>query len=151
MYHDRESQRMGFISSMTSRALDKREYLLINKDNFCHFYIKTDIVTPHLNHLDKKVQMKGHNVRFKRKLRKIILQLSLNTPLIYSSGQVNTQIRMNNYTARFCVLVLKIPQNWKQETLTCMLTEFSIVRHMTFCPLGFTPVIIMCYILTRQI
>ena len=41
------------------RALDKREYLLIKRDNFCEFYIKTCAVTPHLNNLDEMVQMRG--------------------------------------------------------------------------------------------
>ena len=40
--------------SITSfRALDKKRYLMIIRDNFCKFCIKTYIVTPHLNHLIK--------------------------------------------------------------------------------------------------
>ena len=45
-------------------ALDKREYLMIIRDNFCEFFIKTYIVTPHLNRLIKAVQVRGHNVWF---------------------------------------------------------------------------------------
>ena len=48
----------------TDRALDKREYLVIIGDNFCKFFIKTYVVTPHLNRLDKTVQMRGHNIQF---------------------------------------------------------------------------------------
>ena len=44
------------------RALDKRENLGIIQDNFCYFRIKTYVVTPHLNHLNKMVQMRGHNI-----------------------------------------------------------------------------------------
>ena len=40
------------------RALDKREYLVIIRDNFCLFCIKTYVVTPHLNCLDETVQMR---------------------------------------------------------------------------------------------
>ena len=47
-----------------NRALDKREYLVIIRDNFCLFCIKTYVVTPHLNRLDKTVQMRGHNIWF---------------------------------------------------------------------------------------
>ena len=47
-----------------SRALDKREYLVIIRDNFCQFYIKTYVVTPHLNRLIETVQMRGHNIGF---------------------------------------------------------------------------------------
>ena len=34
------------------------------KDIICKFYIKTYIVTPHLNRLDETVQMRGHNIWF---------------------------------------------------------------------------------------
>ena len=36
------------------RALDKKEYLVIIRDNFCFFCIKTYVVTPHLNRLGEK-------------------------------------------------------------------------------------------------
>ena len=37
-----------------SRALDEREYLvIIIRDSFCYFCIKTYVVTPHLNRLEK--------------------------------------------------------------------------------------------------
>ena len=45
-------------------ALVEIEYLMIIRDNFCKFCIKTYVVTPHLNHLKKTVQMKGHNIWF---------------------------------------------------------------------------------------
>ena len=45
-------------------ALDKREYLAIIRDNFCASCIKTYVVTPHLNHLNEMVQMRGHNLWF---------------------------------------------------------------------------------------
>ena len=36
-----------------------------NQDNLFHILcIKTDVVTPYLNRLDKAVQMKGHNIFF---------------------------------------------------------------------------------------
>ena len=53
------------ISIMFIRALDKREYLVISRDNFCLFCIKLYIVTPHLNRLDETVQMRGHNIWFR--------------------------------------------------------------------------------------
>ena len=37
-------------------------------------------MTPHLNRLVETVQMRGHNVQFQCEIRKIIPQLSLNTP-----------------------------------------------------------------------
>ena len=40
------------------RALDKREYLVIIRDNLCQFCTKTYVVTLHLNHLNETVQMK---------------------------------------------------------------------------------------------
>ena len=46
-------------------ALDKREYMMIIRDNFCKLCIKTYVVTPHLNRLVKTVQMRGHNIWFK--------------------------------------------------------------------------------------
>ena len=47
------------------RPLDKREYLVIIRDNFYLFCIKTYVVTPHLNCLNETVQMKGHNIWFR--------------------------------------------------------------------------------------
>ena len=41
------------------RALDKGEYLVIIRDNFCKFCKKTYVVTPHLNHLDETVTAYG--------------------------------------------------------------------------------------------
>ena len=38
---------------------------MIIRDNFCKFCIKTSIVTPHLNHLEEMVQMRGHNIWFR--------------------------------------------------------------------------------------
>ena len=46
------------------RALDKGEYLVIIRDNFCLICIKTYVVTPHLNRLTETVQMRGHNIWF---------------------------------------------------------------------------------------
>ena len=52
-----------------TRALDKREYLVIIRDNFCSFCIKTYGVTIHLNRLDETVvetvQLRGHNIWFR--------------------------------------------------------------------------------------
>ena len=47
-----------------SKLKDKREYLVIIMDNFCQFCMETYmyVVTPHLNRLDKTVQMRGHNI-----------------------------------------------------------------------------------------
>ena len=44
---------------MKIRGLDKREYLMIIRDNFCKFCIKTFVMTPH-----ETVQMRGHNIWF---------------------------------------------------------------------------------------
>ena len=49
---------------MAIRALNKREYMMIIRDNFCLFFIKTYVVTPHLNRLDEVVQMRRHNIWF---------------------------------------------------------------------------------------
>ena len=49
--------------SYVFRALDRREYLMIIRDNFCKFCIKPYVVTPHLNRLEM-VQMRGHNIWF---------------------------------------------------------------------------------------
>ena len=38
------------------RAVDKGVF----DDNFCKFCVKIYVVTPHLNRLDKTVQMRGH-------------------------------------------------------------------------------------------
>ena len=48
---------------MVFRALDK-EYLLIIRDIFCKFCIKTYVMTPHLNRVGETVQMRGHNIWF---------------------------------------------------------------------------------------
>ena len=42
-----------------SRALDKREYLVIIRDNFCLYCIKTYVETPHLDRFDEMVHMRG--------------------------------------------------------------------------------------------
>ena len=47
-----------------NRALDKREYLMIIRDIFCQFWLKTYVSTPYLNCLDETVQMGGHNICF---------------------------------------------------------------------------------------
>ena len=35
---------------------------MIIRDNFYKFCIKHYVVTPHLNHLEETVQMRGHNI-----------------------------------------------------------------------------------------
>ena len=47
------------------RAVGKREYLVIIRDNFCKFCSKTYVVTPHLNRLNETVQMRGYNIWFR--------------------------------------------------------------------------------------
>ena len=49
------------------RALDKSEYLMIIRDNFCQFCIKTYGVTPLLNRLVETVQKRGHTIWFDEK------------------------------------------------------------------------------------
>ena len=44
------------------RALDKREYLVIIRDNFCQFCAKT--CDPHLNCLDETFQVRVDNICF---------------------------------------------------------------------------------------
>ena len=46
------------------RAVEKREYCMVIRDNFCYFCIKTYVVTPYLNHLVETVQNRGHNIWF---------------------------------------------------------------------------------------
>ena len=58
--HYDHMQKVSFV-----RALDKRKYLVIIRDNFCEFCLKTNVVTPHLNRVNKTVQMKGHNIWFR--------------------------------------------------------------------------------------
>ena len=57
-----------------TRALNKREYLVIIRDNFCKLCIKNiccdpssepSHLTPHMNRLDATVQMRGHNIWFR--------------------------------------------------------------------------------------
>ena len=52
------------MSATLNRALDKREYLVIIRDNFCLFCFEPYVVTPYLNRLDETVQMRGHNIWF---------------------------------------------------------------------------------------
>ena len=62
---------------MEFTALDKRAYLVIIRDTFCYFCIKPYVVTPHLNHLDGTIQIRGRNIWFLREIRKIIITYSL--------------------------------------------------------------------------
>ena len=50
---------------------------MISRDNFCQFCIKPFAVTPHPNRVDETIQMRGHNIRFRREIRKIIIKYSL--------------------------------------------------------------------------
>ena len=45
-------------------AVDKREYLVIIRDNFVLILHKTYVVTLHLNCLNEMIQMSGHNIWF---------------------------------------------------------------------------------------
>ena len=54
------------------RSLHKKEYLMIIRDNFSYFSLKLYVVTPHLNCLNKTVQMRGHNICLYAELTKII-------------------------------------------------------------------------------
>ena len=55
---------MGLGYTLQFRALDMKEYLVIIRGNFCQFCTKAYVVTPQLNHLNKTVQMRGHNIWF---------------------------------------------------------------------------------------
>ena len=61
------------------RGLDKREYLVIIKDNFCYFSLKSYVVTFHLNHLIT-VLTRGHNICFLCRINKNYPKLSSNIP-----------------------------------------------------------------------
>ena len=45
-------------------ALNKREYLIKIWDNLCLFCINSYVLTPHLNRLNKTVQMRGYKMWF---------------------------------------------------------------------------------------
>ena len=72
------------------RALDKREYLVIIRDNFCLFCTKFYVVTPHLNRLYETVQIRGHRDgsdegsqhMISMRNKKNFLSVIINTPLI---------------------------------------------------------------------
>ena len=51
-----------YIKADEPRQSDKRECLVIIRDNFCLFCIKPYVVTSHLNRLSKMVQMRGYNI-----------------------------------------------------------------------------------------
>ena len=53
-----------------TRALDKREYLMVI---FSYFSSKPYDVTPHLYRLIEAVQMRGHNISFYIELKKLPL------------------------------------------------------------------------------
>ena len=67
-------------TSRVLRAVGMREYLMIIRDNFCLFSIKTYVVTPHMNRLDETVQMRDRILV--SELIKNIPQVSSNIPLI---------------------------------------------------------------------
>ena len=71
------------------RALDKREYLVVIRENFCKFCIKTFVVTPHL--------MRGHNIWFHLEIRRIINKYSLlsRTLCIINEAQSNAPFHYN--------------------------------------------------------
>ena len=50
---------------------------MIIRYNFCKFYVKTYVVTPHLKCLIETVQIRGNNVWFHLEIKK---KLSLNCP-----------------------------------------------------------------------
>ena len=58
-------------ADLQTRALDKRENLMI-----LFLISQPYVVTPHLNRLAETVQMRGHNICFNGKIRKIIHNLS---------------------------------------------------------------------------
>ena len=60
---------VSFSLKYKDRALDKREYF---DDNFSYFSSKPYVVTLHVNHLVKAVQMRGHNIWFYSEVLKII-------------------------------------------------------------------------------
>ena len=47
-----------------NRALDNRKNLMIIRDNFSYFSIKSHVVTSHLNHLIETVHMTYHKICF---------------------------------------------------------------------------------------
>ena len=56
-----------FRISVMYRAQDKREYLMIIRDNFCLFLFilgKNKYCYPHLNRLDDTVQIRDNNICF---------------------------------------------------------------------------------------
>ena len=61
------------------RALDKREYSMIIRDNICQFCMKTYVVTPHLV---KTVQMRVTTYDFKQKYSSIIINYHLYLQLL---------------------------------------------------------------------
>ena len=50
------------MNAHTSRAVDKREYLMIIRDNFFQFGIKPYVVTRVMKRFVETVHMRGHNI-----------------------------------------------------------------------------------------
>ena len=66
---------------------------MIIRYNVYYFSIKTYVVTPHLTCLNEIVQMRVHNIWFHGETRKIIPQLSSNTP---SYLEINLTFKSRN-------------------------------------------------------
>ena len=122
-----------------SRALDKKEYLMIIWVKFCPFCIKMYVVTP-----IKMVQMRGHNIMVSmRDKKKIILQLSSNTPsylelcknvrlcLLLSLKRLHYYIRKHHKSCQF-FLPFKIPWLFPDFSLTFYTVPYLVKQPKVF-------------------
>ena len=51
-------------NTVVNRALDKREYLVIIRDNFCQFCTKSYVVTPHVTTYDFNEKIEKLSLNF---------------------------------------------------------------------------------------
>ena len=120
-----------------NKALNKSEYLVIIRDNFCQVCKKVYAVTPHLTRLDETLQIRGHNICFEVEIGKIIPQLSSNTLLILSRALINIRER-SFHCKRTLVLthqvwdvkLLKLKHNMQKTITKTALVSWS--NHHTF-------------------
>ena len=93
--------------NMEGIALDKtgnRDIFCM--DNFSYVYIKR-VVTPHWNHLTKRVLMRGQNICFHSTIRKLISELSLVFLLILALGGVYLNVNKSEMFTTIAYVMMR--------------------------------------------
>ena len=113
---------------------------MIITDNFCYFSLKPYVVTPHLNRLNKTVQMRGQNMflcRINKKLSEAIKQVDFHSVVNRPREKLNS-LELQVIEAE--TITVTVPTAMSLKTNIIYFIEYTLGHYWFYDPVMSLPI-----------